>query len=182
MFGLISAIVNSGALFLAVAYNPPVYFVNLQSARPGPDIAALERAGILKRLGSVPGLCGQRGFKLAVTERGQEIAASRGWDLSFGMLSIPLGKFNIERIGEARPTRYRSALPVTVRFEANANAAYLKRFGNARSWHLESLPHVNLTLADAGLSRSVEVPVYWDNRLGLTPIPGWHDENEPCSE
>lgn len=159
------------AIVADLTFFTPNVTIGLTGERMSPGIAALERAGILEKVASGP----DGTVSLMLTNKGERIAADRGWSVRFSILTITTGSLQYV------PNSYRARagtnnLKVTYlwRYVPNGNVEYLLKMAPLSSWpqsmypscvspHGAALPLVN--------RRTV---LFWPDGFG-----GWESTNAP---
>jgi hypothetical protein len=165
--------IDSDGLNRFLSEHAPRFVVALDSSLLDPGVKALVHTGILQQAGSEEPE-GDSRFRLRLTEKGQRVAADHGWEISEGVLTIPVGRLDVIE-GEVRTDAtdpHRTFISTQLHFQANFNVAYLVRIAQPKTWQLISLPDVCLTLADAGKALTEEIRAFRDNNKGWTPLPG----------
>jgi len=154
-----------------LSYNSPAFVVLLDQAKPSAGVVDLERAGIVESLYSTQSCFGPQSM-LVLTEKGQRIAASRGWEVDRNVLEIPVGRFAYID-GSLSIKRYNGrpyAISFRYRYEPNFNAAFLISLGNATDWDTGD----NMTLADEGKIFARTVQLQFDVSRGWWLTTDWH--------
>ena len=131
------------AILYDLAYHAPVIIIDLDGDTLRSSVRNLERAGILRVIGRTSAdLYGPAGrLILLLTNRGQRIAASRGWGVRSGFLEIPTGwlkympgSYKLHGDGSLITISYRW------RYEPNSNVSYLLKLGPLSSWSRSMYP------------------------------------------
>ncbi len=152
-----------------LVYHAPQFAVLLDEASADPGLDDLERAGLAIRLGTTNGCRGPRST-VVLTEKGQALAARRGWGTSEDVLMIPLGSFDYVP-GSSKVVRNAKgsyAVRFRYRYTTSSNAAVLLSLGRAKDWDSGD----GFTLADAGtIHERTAMLLYNPNR-------GWFLEDE----
>lgn len=165
-------------------YNTPRVTLNLNCGLPSRETHSLERAGILQRDGTARG-CGPDGpaSRYAVTERGLQIVATRGWLLGPGYLSIPAGRlvYRTNSFSVEEERSHPEWLTYSFRFEGNANYAYLVSIAPAKKWCITAFPPPPiLSLADVGHVRARRVLMVRDPDARWVLLNQWLAPSPSC--
>ena len=117
-------------------YSPNISIALDDGTRESAEIDDLIGAGILVVRSRWNTDCYGTKLALLLTEKGQRIAAARGWLANDGVLTIPLGRYtSIDNLFRIRPKRGKPySITFRYRYENNRNERYLLSLGRAVEW------------------------------------------------